>query len=79
MVRGSQNCKSQNTHNQGTPQKHLAKKLPTLNNDIPAPSTATSSDNRTADHYKLIEEQQKVIASMQGPINVTQAVNGQLK
>ena len=79
MVRGSRNRKSQNTHNQGTPQKPLAKKLPTLNNDIPTPSTATSSDNRTADHYKLIEEQQKVIASMQGRINVTQTVNGQLK
>ena len=60
----------------------VANKPPTLNNDIPTPSTATSSDSQTADHYKLIEEQQKVIASMQektylleakleGRINVT--------
>ena len=93
MVRGSQNRKSQNTHNQGTPQKPLVKKPPTPNIDIPAPSTATSSDNRTSDHYKLIEEQQKVIASMQekihtletkvyeleGQINVTQTVNSHLQ
>ena len=52
MVRGSQNRKSQNTHNQGTPQTPLAKKPPSLNNDIPTSLTATSSD-----HYKLIEEQ----------------------
>ena len=93
MVRGSQNRKSQNTHNQGTPQTPLAKKTPALNNDILPSSTATSSDNRTADHYKLIEEQQKVIASMQekidaleanvyeleGRINVTQTVNSHLQ
>ena len=64
MVHGSQNRKSQNTHNQGRPQTPLAKKSPTLNNDIPTPSTATSSDNWNADHYKLIKEQQMVIASM---------------
>ena len=69
MVRGSRNRKSQNTHNQGTPQKPLAKKLPTLNNDIPTPSTATSSDNRSADHAKLKEEQQKVVESMQEKIH----------
>ena len=67
----------------------VANKPPTLNNDIPTPSTATSSDSQTADHYKLIEEQQKVIASMQektyvleakleGRINVTQTVNSHL-
>ena len=93
MVRGSQNRKSQNTHNQGTPQTPLAKKTPTLNNDILPSLTATSSDNnRTADHYKHIEEQQKVITSMQekihalevkvyeleGRINVTQTVNSHL-
>ena len=65
MVRGSQNRKSQNTHNQGTHQTSLAKKPLALNNDIPTPSTATSSENRTAEHYKLIAEQQKVIVSMQ--------------
>ena len=67
----------------------VANKPPTLNNDIPTPWTATSSDSQTADHYKLIEEQQKVIASMQektyvleakleGRINVTQTVNSHL-
>ena len=69
MVRGSRNRKSQNTYNQGTPQKPLAKKLPTLNNDIPTPSTATSSDNQSADHAKLKEEQQKVAESMQEKIH----------
>ena len=70
-------------------QTPAANKPPTLNNDIPTPSTATSSDSQTADHYKLIEEQQKVIASMQektyvleakleGRINVTQTVNSHL-
>ena len=93
MVRGSQNRKNQNTHNLETPQTPLAKKPPTLNNDIPTSSTATSSDYRTADHYKLIEEQEKVIASMQekihaleaklykleGRINMTQTLNSHLQ
>ena len=35
MVRGSQNWKSQTTHNQGTPQAPVAKKPPTINNDVP--------------------------------------------
>ena len=69
MVRGSQNHKSQNTHNQGTPQTPLVKKTPTLNNGILPSSTETSSDNQTADHYKFIEERQKVIASMQEKIH----------
>ena len=70
----------------------MAKKSPTLNNDVPT-LTATSSDTRTADHYKLIEEQQKVITSMQekihaleakfyeleGRINITQTVNSHLQ
>ena len=73
MVWGSQNHKSQNTPNQGTPQTPLAKKPPALNNDIPSPSTATSSENRTADHYKLIEKQQKVIAIMQEKIHTLEA------
>ena len=77
-----------NIHNQGTVQTPVAKKPPTLNNEITTPSTATSSDSQTAGHYKLIEEQQKVIASMQetyvleakleGRINVTQTVNSHL-
>ena len=74
-------------YNQGTPQ------TPPQTPDILPSSTATSSDNQTADHYKLIEEQQKVIASMQekihalevkvyeleGRINVTQTVNSHLQ
>ena len=70
----------------------MAKKSPTLNNDVPT-LTATSSDTRTADNYKLIEEQQKVITSMQeklhaleakvyeleGRINITQTVNSHLQ
>ena len=92
MVRGSQNRKSQTNHNQGTPQTPVAKKPPTLNNDVPT-LTATSSDTRTADFYNLIEEQQKVITSMQekihalqakvyeleGRINITQIVNSHLQ
>ena len=92
MVRGSQNRKSQTTHNQGTPQTPVAKKPPTLNNDVPT-STATSSETRTADYYRLIEDQQKVITSMQekihaleakvyeleGRINITQTVNSHLQ
>ena len=35
MVQGSQNCKSQTTHIQGTRQTPVAKKPPTLNNDVP--------------------------------------------
>ena len=59
----------------------------------PTPSTAPSSENRTADHYRFIEEQQKVITSMQEKIhaleakvyelewriNVTQTVNNHLQ
>ena len=92
MVGGSQNRQSQNTHNQGTQQTPLAKKPPTLNNDIPTPSTATSSESNCY-HYKLIEKQQKVIASMQekihaleakvyeleGRVNMTQTVNSHLQ
>ena len=92
MVRGSQNRKSQTTHNQRTPQAPVAKKPPTLNNDVPT-LTATSLDTRTADYYKLIEDQQKVITSMQekihtlgakvyeleGQINITQTVNSYLQ
>ena len=40
-----------NIHNQGTAQTPVAKKPPTLNNEIPTPSTATSSDSQTAGHY----------------------------
>ena len=92
MVRGSQNRKSQTTHNQGTPQTPVAKKPPTLSNDVPT-LTATSSDTRAADYYKLIEDQQKVITSMQekihaleakvyeleGRINITQTVSSHLQ
>ena len=60
------------THNQGTPQTPVAKKSPTLNNDVPT-STATSSDTRTADYYKLIEEQQKVITSMEEKVHALEA------
>ena len=70
----------------------MAKKPPTLNNDVPT-STATSSDTRTADYFKFIEEQQKVITSMyekiqaleanvyelEGQINATQTVNSHLQ
>ena len=70
----------------------MAKKPPTLNNDVPT-STATSSDTRTADYCKFIEEQQKVITSMyekiqaleanvyelEGQINATQTVNSHLQ
>ena len=69
----------------------MAKKSPTLNNDVPT-STAISSDTQTADYYKLIEEQQKVITRMQekihaleakvyrleGQMNVTQTANSHL-
>ena len=72
MVQGSQNPKSQTTHNQGTPQTPVAKK-PTLNNDVPTSSIATSSDTSTANYTKLIEEQQKVIASMQEKIHTLEA------
>ena len=70
----------------------MAKKPPTLNNDVPT-STVTSSDTRTADYYKFIEEQQKVITSMyekiqapeanvyelEGQINATQIVKTHLQ
>ena len=70
----------------------MAKKPPTLNNDVPT-LTATSSETRTADYYKLIEDQQKVITRMQekiraleakvyeleGRINITQTVNSHLQ
>ena len=73
MVQGSQNCKSQTTHNQRTPQIPVAKKPPTLNNDGPTSSTATSSDTQTDNYTKLIEEQQKVITSMQEKIHTIEA------
>ena len=60
MVPGSHDHKNKTTHNQGAPQTPVPKKSPTLNNDVPT-STATSSDTRPADYYKLIEEQQNVI------------------
>ena len=63
MVRGSQNRKSQTTHNQGTPQTPLAKKPLTLSNDVPT-STATSSVARTVDHYKLIENSKRAFFSI---------------
>ena len=72
MVRGSHNRKNKTTHNQGTPRTPVAKKPPTLNNDVPT-SRATSSDTRTADYYKLIEEQQKVITSMEEKIHPLEA------
>ena len=92
MVPGSHDRKNKTTHNQRTPQTPVPKKSPTLNNDVPT-STATSSDTRTADYYKLIEEQLKVIKSMQvkihaleakvyeleGQMNVTQTVNSHLQ
>ena len=92
MVRGSHDRKNKTTHSQGTPQTPVVKKPPTLNNDVPT-STATSSDTQTADYYKLIEEQQKVITSMQekihvleakvyeleGRMNVTQTINSHLQ
>ena len=70
----------------------MAKKPLTLNNDVPT-STATSSDTQTADYYKFIEEQHKVITSMyekiqaleanvyelEGQINATQIVNRHLQ
>ena len=70
----------------------MAKKPPTLDNDVPT-STATSSDTRTAGYCKFIEEQQKVITSMyekiqaleanvyelEGQINATQTVNSHLQ
>ena len=43
MVRRSQNWKSQTTHNQGTPQAPVAKKPPTINNDV-STLIATLSD-----------------------------------
>ena len=63
MVWGSQNHKSQPIHNPGTLQTPVAKKPPTLNNDIHT-LTETSSDTQTAYYTELIEEQQKVITSM---------------
>ena len=50
----------------------MAKKPPTLNNGVPT-STVTSSDARTADYYKFIEEQQKVITSMYEKIQAPEA------
>ena len=58
----------QNSSQPRNTQTPVAKKSPTLNNDVPT-STAISSDTQTADYYKLIEEQQKVITSMQEKIN----------
>ena len=72
MIWGSQDRKSWTTHNQGTSQTSLAKKTPTLNNDVPT-STATSADNLTVDRYKLIEEWRKVITSMQEKIHALEA------
>ena len=94
MVQGSQDCKNKTTHNQGTPQTPVAKKPLILNNDmVPSMDTSTSSDTWTANYYKLIEEQQKVITSMQeeihaleakvyeleGQMSVTQTVNSHLQ
>ena len=58
MVRGSHDRKNKTSYNQGTPETPVAKKPPTLNNDVPT-STATSFDTRTADYYKLIGKNSK--------------------
>lgn len=50
----------------------MAKKLPVLNNDV-STSTAAPSDTWTADYFKLIEEQQKVVTIMQQKIDAVEA------